>query len=351
LSNVKDKDILAYEIVKGRSKPKYYEQLAKNLGFKDIKELTQKAVQQDNVEALMAMAQANIYAVTAELAKAEYSAYFAQKMKDQKAETFVPQLFFMVRSHAPIRFRLLLQRITRSIILKTSLNISGRGYRGKYRHRVRYHPGLSEFDLEQTFHNYLQGGQILTMHNIVGLERRQIKKNVVLILDTSGSMYGQLLLNAALTTSVLSYAMSRDYVSVVLYSSEAYVLKGITETRKITKLIDQILESEAVGFTNITKGLQKGLSELRHAPIKNNKQSFGILITDGEYNRGQDPSIIAKEFPRLHVIGMPSDSSKAHSGKGEPVCQRIAQAGRGHYIPVKEISAIPRALMNLLARL
>jgi uncharacterized protein with von Willebrand factor type A (vWA) domain len=341
---------MEYEILRGKSKSKYYEQIAKNLGFKDIKEMTAKAIKADNVQALMAMATTNIYAVTAELSKTEYSSFFATKQKENAGENFIPKLFFMIRSHAPMRFRLLLQRITRSIILKTSLNISGRGYRGKTRHRIRYYPGLSEFDLDQTLHNFVQSGQILTLPDIVGLERRQIKKNVVLILDTSGSMYGQLLLNAALTTSVLSYAMSKDFTSVVLFSSEAYLLKGNLEERKITKLIDQILESEAVGFTNITKGLVKGLQELRHVQNRGGRKSFAILITDGEYNRGQDPSIIAKEFTHLHVIGMPPDNPKAHTGVGQIVCQRIAQSGHGYYIPVKTYNEIPRALMKLLSK-
>jgi Mg-chelatase subunit ChlD len=350
MSNLKDKDLLEYEIAKGKADKKYYQKLAKNLGFKDIRDVTSRAVKSDNVSALMAIAESNIYALTAELSSGEYAAYFADKEKQQAMESFLPQLFFMVRSHAPARFRIMLRNLTRSIILRTALNIAGRGNRGKNRFYTRYHPGLNEFDLDRTIHNFIQQGQRLVMSDIVGIQRRQEKKNVVLILDTSGSMYGQLLLNATLTTSVLSYVMNKDFVSVILFSGETFVLKGIQEIRQIGKLIDQILESEATGFTNISRALSKGLQELKRVHKAGSRKSFGILISDGEYNRGQDPVEIARQFPCLHVIGLPAESSKAHLAVGQSVCKEIAKAGRGYYLPVKQYQEIPRTLMQLLSK-
>ena len=347
---VKDKDLLQAEIVRNKSNRRNYRKLAQNLGFKEIKKMTALAVEENNVSALMGIAQANIYAATAELSNPNYSNFFSEKYKSQK-DSFIPQLYFMIRSHAPPTLKLMLQRLTRSIILRTSLSISGRGSRGKARHYVKYHPGMAEFDLTQTIDNYIQRGLVLSYPDIVGIERRQRKRNVVMILDTSGSMFGKLLLNAALTTSVLSYAMEKDFTSIVLYSSEAFVLKNINEDRKISLLIDQILESEAVGFTNIKIGLKKGLEELRKVQGKGGRKSIGILITDGDYNRGGDPYDIARLYPELHVIGIPPEDSKEKQLRGQKVCKQIASAGRGYYLPVKDFDEIPRALMRLLAKI
>ncbi len=297
------------------------------------------------------MAHTNIYAVTAELGKSDYSAYFATKDKAGGAQNFIPELFFMVRSHAPKNFKMMLQQLTKNIILRTSLNIAGKGQRGTIRHRVNYYPGIAEFDLEQTLFNYIQRGNHLSFSDIIGIERRQVKKNVVLILDTSGSMFGQLLLNAALTTSVLSYVMAKDFTAVVLFSQQAYVLKGIKDQRKVGVLIDQILESEAVGFTNIALGLSKGLEELKKLKARGSRKTFGILITDGEYNRGQNPVGVAQLYPRLNVIGMPSETKKDGSERGQQVCRELAHAGRGYYMPVKKYADIPRTLMTLLNRI
>lgn len=342
---------MEFEILRGKNKPAFYEQIAKTLGFRDIKDLTATAVKADNFDALTALAHTNVYAVTAELGKPDYASYFAQKYKEGSGQNFIPELYFMVRAHAPRKFKILLQQLTKGIILKSSLNISGRGQRGMARYRVKYFPGINEFDLEQTFFNYIQRGQVLSYSDIIGLERRQIKKNVVLMLDTSGSMFGELLLNAALTTSVLSYAMSKDFTSVILFSQEAFVLKGIKSIKTISKLIDQILESEAVGFTNITVGLRKGLDELKKVKGHNARKTFGILISDGEYNRGQHPALIAHLFPKLHVIGMPSEQKKDPGERGQQICREIARAGRGTYLHVEKFSEIPRAMMKLLSKI
>jgi len=334
--------------VRKKTSRRKYRQLAENLGFNDVKQMTGISIREDNTDALMGLAQSNIYAVSAELQKQEYTHFFAEKHRNRQ-DSFIPPLYFMIRSHAPPSFKIMLQQLTRSIILRTSLNISGRGYKGKTRHRTRYYPGMPEFDLNLTLFNYFQNGaHFLQQGDIVGIERRQRKRNVVLMLDTSGSMFGDLLLNAALTTSVLSYAMEKDFTSVILFNSEAYVLKKIKEKRVTTVLIDQILESEAVGFTNIAKGLHYGLKELHK--IRGNRRKVGIVITDGDFNRGMNPAIIARKFPKLHVINMPPAKHKENQSRGRRVCQTMALAGRGKFVPVKNMAEIPRALMGLLAK-
>ncbi len=351
LSNIKDKDLLQHEIVRKKASQSGYKRLSDHLGFKDIKDMTNLAIRRNNIEALMGVAQSNIYAATAELSKPKYNQFFAQKYKEQK-DNFIPQLYFMIRAHAPPQTKKMLMRLTRSIILRKTLNISGKGDRGKNRQRIRYRPGLAEFDLDATIFNYLQRGMVLAMDDIVGIERRQKKRNVVLILDTSGSMFGQLLLNAALTTSVLSYAMEKDNISVILFAGEPFVLKNINQSRLTHLLIDDILESEAVGFTNIERALKKGLEQLKSSKERNFGKSLGILITDGDYNRGGNPAYIAKQYPQLHVINMPPDiNQKRKHDKAQLTCRMIAHAGRGHYYPVETFEEIPHALMDLLSKI
>jgi Mg-chelatase subunit ChlD len=351
LSSVKDKDLLKYEIVRKKTSKAKYEQLANNLGFQDVKEMTRLAVNQGNIDALMGIANSNVWALTAELASSpEYSKFFSQKDATERGSNFIPQLYFMVRTHAPKNFKILLKRLTRSIILRSSLKISGRGSKGTSRQRSAYIPGNPEFDVEETIHNYIQASRFLSYSDIVAIKRRQKKRNIVLILDTSGSMFGKLLMNAALTTSVLSYAMSKDYTSVVLFAQDSYVLKNIEDESSVTRLIDMILESEAIGFTNISAGLRKALEQLNMVKGKGGRKSYGILISDGDYNRGINPASIAKLFPRLDVIGMPPEEVKDKFLRGQEICKDIAKNGRGSYYPVKRFEEIPRVLMELLSK-
>ena len=155
---------------------------------------------------------------------------------------------------------------------------------------------MEEFDLETTLYNVIEKGNpqisLLSYQDLVDKLRTQIKTDVIII-DVSGSMYGRSLLNAALTTSVLSYVMDKHHYAVILFNSNAMVLKRIREEKPVVTIIDQILDSEAVGFTNIETGLKQGLKELNKI---NGRNKFGILVTDGNYNRGENPTKIAEKY-------------------------------------------------------
>ena len=82
--------------------------------------------------------------------------------------------------------------------------------------------------------------------------------------------------------------------------------------------------------------------------IKENvKDQFGILITDGNYNRGDDPVILAKKYPKLHVIGMPAEND---ADRGIDTCRELAKVGHGKFFAVNNYKEIPRALIELLSK-
>ena len=76
------------------------------------------------------------------------------------------------------------------------------------------------------------------------------------------------------------------------------------------------------------------------------KNKFGILISDGIYNRGENPIDIAKKYPKLHVIGIPAENDEK---RGIQICKEIANAGRGKFYSVKDYKEIPRTLIKLLS--
>jgi len=234
--------------------------------------------------------------------------------------------------------------------MKTALKISSRGIRGYQKKTVPYyHLGMPEFDIDATIqHNPLKiYSKTLTYDDIYGIKRKRKKRNIALILDTSGSMYGRLLLNAALTTSVLAYNMEKEHFAIILFNSTAMTLKGIKEEKNTINIVDDILDSEAAGFTNIHIGLEKGLKELEKSKRFSKKETYGILISDGNYNRGEDPFDLAKKFPTLHVIGMPAEND---ANRGIETCKELARVGKGKFYAVNDYKEIPRALIDLLSQ-
>jgi len=256
----------------------------------------------------MGLLKANVYAATDALNCDESVKFFAEKAQD--SGDFMPEVYFFIRRPISAKYKTIFRRLARQSILKLSLKIASRGIRGQFKKTVPYYQiSMPEFSMDETIqHNPLKiYNNNLNYQDIYGIERKRQKRKIVLILDTSGSMYGRLLLNAALTTSVLAYNMEKEDYAIVLFNSTAMVMKKINQKKPIVSIIDDILDSEAAGFTNISIGLEKGLKELNK--IKDNRKSrFGILITDGNYNRGDNPLSLAKTFPKLHVIGMPAEN-------------------------------------------
>ncbi|MHA1294091.1 MAG: VWA domain-containing protein [Promethearchaeota archaeon] len=309
--------------------------------------MTYLAIKYKNLEAIMGLLKSNIYAATDAIDCEDGVKFFTERAKNSGA--FMPELYFFIRRPISEKYKGIFRRLARQSILKTSFRITSRGIKGIFKKTVPYYKiGMPEFNLDETIqHNLLKiYKNFLSYNDIYGIKRQREKRKIVMILDTSGSMYGKLLLNAALTTSVLAYNMEKEDYGIVLFNSTAMVLKKINERKSIVKIIDDILDSEAIGFTNIYIGLQKGLLELRK--LKTNvRQEFGILITDGNYNRGKDPLILAKQYPKLHVIGMPADND---ADRGINTCREIAKAGRGNFYAVNNYKEIPRALIELLSQ-
>ncbi len=271
--------------------------------------------------------------------------FFSEKVKNQG--DFMPEVYFFIRRPISPKYKSIFRRLARQSILKLSLKITSKGIRGQFKKSVPYYQiGMPEFSLDETLqHNPLKiYEKNINYKDIFGIVRKRQKRKIVLILDTSGSMYGRLLLNAALTTSVLAYNMEKEDYAVVLFNSRAMTLKKINQQKSTLKIIDDILDSEAVGFTNIQLGLEKGLIELNKTR-EERKSRFGILISDGVFNRGKNPVEVAKRFPKLHVIGMPSENDAT---QGIRTCREIAEAGRGKFYAVTNYKEIPRALMELL---
>lgn len=288
-----------------------------------------------------------MYAATDAIDTDEGVRFFSEKAKE--SGEFMPEIYFFIRRPVSEKYKKIFRRLARQSIIKLSLKITSKGIRGQYKKTVPYYQiGMPEFNMDETIqHNPLKiYKKSLSYRDIYGIERKTQKRKVVLILDTSGSMYGRLLLNAALTTSVLAYNMEKEDFAIVLFNSTAMVMKKIDQKKPIISIIDDILDSEAVGFTNIYIGLEKGLKELNKVK-ENRKSRFGILITDGNYNRGNDPIILAKKYPKLHVIGMPAEND---ADRGIDACRDLAHAGRGKFYAVKDYKEIPRALIELLSQ-
>jgi hypothetical protein len=72
------------------------------------------------------------------------------------------------------------------------------------------------------------------------------------------------------------------------------------------------------------------------------KERVGVIVTDGNYTAGKDPSAVAAEYPKLFVIMI-----KSHDSRPE-LCARVASLGKGKLVQVDSFEEVPSVLRNLL---
>lgn len=168
----------------------------------------------------------------------------------------------------------------------------------------------------------------------------------VAMLDASSSMSGEKHLLASIAVAVLLLEVQSKDASVIVFASEAKRIKGLLSDEAPEETILSFLRTHPRGFTNIARGLEEGLSELRKQGGR--KRKVGLIATDGRSTEGKDPIEIAREYDFLVVLHLHGPGSHIDASK------QIAQAGHGICLEVEKFEELPRKLyeaIRVLARM
>jgi hypothetical protein len=249
-------------------------------------------------------------------------------------------LLASVKPELEPEYQELAKRLLIRMIVRLAAQISWRGLSATYYGCVPFKPGMEEFDVEQTYENWL-GNPCPGPEDIVGVEKFRKKNAVAIMFDTSNSMQMSKIVTAALAVGVLAYKLKEDHHSIITFKEKPEVLKGMTENLEIETLVGRILDHQPGGLTNIRDALAKGLEELERVQVH---RQLGIMVTDGWVTYGGDPVEIAEKYPRLHVIQVPLGV-----GGGDPdMCRTLAKAGRGKYSYMRSFYHLPQAILSIL---
>jgi MoxR-like ATPase len=205
--------------------------------------------------------------------------------------------------------------------------------------RGPFHPGDDrEMDLESTLENIVDRLHVRPSDVVVeGREPRRL--SVALMLDASLSMSGDKLAMATAAIAVLAFRLKMVDFLVITFNDRPRVVKHLHEKADLDGLILSLLESNASGYTNIDEALRCGRDGLTEAETGD---QIGILITDGNYTVGRDPSTMASSFKKLFVIMTESHDCRLS------VCESIASNGKGRVFSVSEYDEIPKTLYRVL---
>ena len=166
------------------------------------------------------------------------------------------------------------------------------------------------------------------------------RQNIVILLDTSGSMSGREKNTQAAIFAIISKLNDGDKVSLITYSSDDHIIIDDMEFTKdkMNTIIEKVLAIKIDGCTYGSKGMDSAYSL-----IESNKISDGInrviLITDGDLNFGVTGASNLSEFisdkketgAYISVIGTGTFNLNDES------LEAIAKNGNGNYCVVNSI--------------
>ncbi len=196
----------------------------------------------------------------------------------------------------------------------------------------------ADIDVEATLEAVLERGQA-TPSDLIVEKREPRELSVVMMLDASLSMTGDKLAIATAAIAVLAYRLKTVDYALITFNDRPSVLKRANQAKHLDDLIADLLEARAGGYTNIDGALRKGREELGLSKTRNR---VGILITDGNYTVGPDPSDAASAYRRLYVLMTESHDCQP------VVCSDLAKTGGGHMYPVSSFDEIPKVLYKVL---
>jgi Mg-chelatase subunit ChlD len=198
-----------------------------------------------------------------------------------------------------------------------------------------------ELDEEETLERVL-GKEFPEPGDWVGLRRENRRVQVALMMDTSLSMSGRNLALAAVAAAVLAFKVRSEDLAVIAFESAAKVLSRLGEHDRTARIVEGILAQPARGFTNIEEALAVGRAELERG---DNPRRVGLLISDGVYTAGGDPTAEAARFPRLNVLVTEDYTMDLE------LARRMARLGRGTVFTVKGYDDLPRRMLEVANRL
>lgn len=206
-----------------------------------------------------------------------------------------------------------------------------------------------EFDLEETLENWTIPSFTTknnTFEELWYTFRQKKSKYLILTVDTSLSMTGVKLALTAVALAIVLLYFPKDPIGIVAFENTATVLKYPDEIITIEEMIKRFLEVPAQGYTHLETGLQKTLSMITSIENQKEKKSATvILMTDGKYTAGRNPSYLASRFDHLLVLGLGDDLS------GQNLCKTLAHRGHGKFNKVSELHQLPLAMFYTIKNL
>lgn len=194
-----------------------------------------------------------------------------------------------------------------------------------------------EIDIEETVEAGTQGS-----HEIWLNYRVQRSRSIVIALDTSLSMTGDKLALTAVALAVVLLQFPDDPVGLIAFENDAVILKYPDEKSSVEALIGKFLDVPCQGYTHLEAGIKAALKMSLGMRGRSGLAPRVVLLTDGKYTAGRDPSYLAPRFDHWVVVKMGRDQA------GRALCKELARKGHGQLKEVSELEQLPVAMYSIV---
>lgn len=181
--------------------------------------------------------------------------------------------------------------------------------------------------------------------------QRDVTNNIVFLIDTSGSMYGddRLGLIQQSFTMLLENLNKEDTISIVTYAGDSRVALEGARGAESVKIANVLQDLEASGSTNGAGGIQMAYSLCEKYFVQGGNNRV-ILATDGDFNVGISDKNGLKELISskresgiyLSVLGV------GMMNTNDTTMKTLAENGNGNYAYLDSISEARKVLVEEL---
>jgi hypothetical protein len=225
-------------------------------------------------------------------------------------------------------------RIASRLIIKIAKQIADTGCRSGKMKLVNGFSDGAEIEFDRSLERYTEQPELGILDNLVSYVRHQEKVAFVMMFDHSYSMKGMKIILAAITAAAIAQHFKKDY-GILAFNNQVTLLKDIDSSTGPETVLQRLFSLELTGDTDVSLVLKTGLEHLSGYHDKR-----GLILTDGAWNRGEDPLPAASRFDKLNVIGFPP-------AKNEKIRQ-LAIQGEGNFSFVKDETEIACAILDCL---
>ncbi|MFO8019502.1 MAG: VWA domain-containing protein [Promethearchaeia archaeon] len=321
-----------------------------------VKELTQSALDTDNLEALGALGHFDLN----EALKSAQETQGKEGMEKMtgaltagNGENLLKQ-WFIHRDEIPVSIKPKVKELAKKMLIDLGIYYSrshlGSATTGPIPINIvrpyRIGDDFDNIDLEETLFNLLQKGKKLDYigyDDFYVYETAQGLRSAALELDISGSMSGDKLTYTAICAAMLLYGLREDEIAISFFESDAHVIKNMDDEKDLEKIAEEILTLKAKGGTRLQRALVWANRQFKEKT--KSREKLNVLFTDAEifdFKEAVEEIKVMKSLNVDFIVVVPEEQFNLQDA------EKMVKIAGGELLTINDWEEFPKLISDIL---